>query len=107
MTRRKKTLIIVASILALLVIINFALEPVTLHYANKTLAELKGYRGSIKDVDIHLYRGAYRIDSLEIVKTGAGKEQPFFSAKEIDVSIEWKSLFKGAIVGEFLLRVRP
>ncbi|HEX9980663.1 MAG TPA: DUF748 domain-containing protein [Flavobacterium sp.] len=103
MTKAKKTSIIIVSILALLVIINFALEPIVLHYANKTLAGLKGYRGSIKDVDIHLYRGAYRIDTLEIKKTGAGKEQPFFSADGIDISIEWKALFKGALVGEFLV----
>lgn len=62
----KKTAIIIFSILALLVIINFALGPVALHYGNKALSELKGYRGSIKDVDIHLYRGAYRIDTLEL-----------------------------------------
>ena len=88
-------------IAAVLVAINFALEPVALHYANKALGDLKGYRGSIKDVDIHLYRGAYRIDTLEISKINKGKTEPFFKAAGIDISIEWKSLFNGAIVAEF------
>jgi hypothetical protein len=86
------------------IILNFALEPVALHYANKALSELKGYKGSIKDVDIHLYRGAYTIDSLTLQKVQKGKTQPFFSTSQIDISIEWKSLFKGAIVGEFLVK---
>lgn len=85
----------------MLVIINFALEPVALHYVNKALADLKGYKGSVKDVDIHLYRGAYRIDSLIIEKIDKGKTQPFFAAPGTDISIEWKSLFNGAIVAEF------
>ncbi|TDW46655.1 uncharacterized protein DUF748 [Flavobacterium sp. 270] len=101
MKRLKKSLLIVLGILLLLVAINFALEPVALHYANKALGDLKGYKGSIKDVDIHLYRGAYRIDTLVIDKMEKGKSQPFFKAAGIDISIEWKSLFKGAIVGEF------
>lgn len=99
----KRFWIITGSIIALLIIANFALEPVALHYANKALGELKGYKGSIKDVDIHLYRGAYRIDSLVIEKVEKGKSQPFFEAPGIDISIEWKSLFKGAVVGEFSL----
>lgn len=97
----KKTGLIITGILVLLVAINFALEPIALHYANKALADLKGYKGSIKDVDIHLYRGAYRIDTLVIDKIDNGKSRPFFLATGIDISIEWKSLFKGAFVGEF------
>ncbi|MBS7229416.1 hypothetical protein KHA90_00120 [Flavobacterium psychroterrae] len=73
----KKTGLIITGIAVLLVAINFALEPVALHYANKALADLKGYKGSIKDVDIHLYRGAYRIDTLVIDKIDNGKTQPF------------------------------
>ncbi len=97
----KKALVIFLSSCLLLVAINFALEPVALHYVNKALAELKGYKGSVKDIEIHLYRGAYRIDTLEINKIEKGKSKPFFKAAGIDISIEWKSLFKGAIVGEF------
>jgi hypothetical protein len=103
MKRYKKTGIVILSVAALLVAVNFALEPVALYYANKALADLKGYKGSIKDVDIHLYRGAYRIDTLQIEKIDKGKSQPFFSANGIDISIEWKSLFEGAVVAEFVV----
>jgi hypothetical protein len=104
--KTKKISIIVLSIAVVLVGINFALEPLALHYANKALSELKGYKGSIKDIDIHLYRGAYRIDTLVIEKVNNGKAKPFFKANGIDISIEWRSLFKGAIVSEFYVE-RP
>ena len=102
MTRKaKKISIIVAAVAVFLVALNFLLEPVALHYANKSLSQLKGYKGSIKDIEIHLYRGAYRIDTLVIEKVQDGSTQPFFKANGIDISVEWKSLFKGSIVSEF------
>ncbi|MGB0176985.1 MAG: DUF748 domain-containing protein [Owenweeksia sp.] len=94
---------ILGGIILLFIILHFALEPVALHYANKALANLKGYKGHIEDVDIHLYRGAYRIDSLEIVKIDGENQTPFFSTSAIDISIQWSALFKGRIVGEIIL----
>jgi len=105
-SRKKKILITSVSIVVFLVLLNFLLEPVALHYANKSLAELKGYKGSIRDIEIHLYRGAYRIDTLVIEKVNDGKTTPFFKADGIDISVEWKSLFKGSIVSEFVVE-RP
>ncbi|QYJ68480.1 DUF748 domain-containing protein [Flavobacterium litorale] len=101
MKKFKKLWITLGSIIVLLIIANFALEPVALHYVNKALANIEGYKGSVKDIDIHLYRGAYRIDSLEIKKIEKDGTEPFVAADAIDISIQWKSLFKGAITGEF------
>lgn len=101
MKHYKKTGIIVFSIIVLLIAINFALEPIALYYVNKALMDLKGYKGSVKDIDIHLYRGAYRIDTLVIEKVDKQKTIPFFVAPGMDISIEWKSLFHGAVVAEF------
>lgn len=70
---------------------------------NKTLKEIPGYAGSIDDVDIHLYRGAYSIDNLDILREDSVTTTPFFSSKKIDLSIEWSAIFNGAIVGEIEL----
>ncbi len=88
-----------------LVILNFALEPVAKHYVNKALGDLKGYEGEVQDIDIALWRGAYRIDSLDIrlVDSVTQEQSPFFSVGAIDISIQWAALFKGAIVGEFVV----
>jgi hypothetical protein len=63
---------------------------------------MEGYRGHINDIDLALIRGAYKIDSIYLNKydSATGKETPFFNASLIDLSVEWKALFHGSIVGE-------
>jgi hypothetical protein len=98
---------IILGIIILLVIIRLILPYVVLHYANKTLSEMHGYRGHVRDIDIALYRGAYKINDIYINKkdSASGMESPFFESHVIDLSVEWRSLFHGRLVGElkFLL----
>src|SRR5690349_4962440 len=91
-------------IVGVLVIARLILPYVVLHYTNKTLASMDGYYGHIDDIDIALIRGAYRIDSIYINKhdSATQKQTPFFSARAIDLSVEWKALFHGSIVGELI-----
>lgn len=104
MSKKQKTLIAVCSIIAVVVVIRLALPYVVLHYANKSLAEMEGYYGHIHDIDLAIIRGAYKIDSIYInkVDSATNKQTPFFGAKEIDLSVEWKALFHGSIVGELV-----
>jgi hypothetical protein len=67
---------------------------------------LDGYSGSIEDVDLNLWRGAYEVEGVRIVKTGGRVPTPFFSAAELDISIEWGALLDGALVTEIDLH-RP
>lgn len=69
-------------------------------YVNRKIEALDGYSGSVKDIDIHLWRGAYQIHDLDIYKTNGGLKTPFVAAKTIDFSIEWRALLKGTIVSE-------
>jgi hypothetical protein len=98
----RKTLKILLIIVVVLVAIRLALPYVVLYYANKTLSEMKGYRGHIDDIDLAIIRGAYKIDSIYLNKydSATQKETPFFGAKLIDLSVEWQSLLHGSIVGE-------
>jgi len=98
----KRSIKIILGVVALLVVIRLILPYVVLHYANKTLASMDGYYGHIEDIDLAIIRGAYKIDSIYLNKKDSAtqKESPFFSASSIDLSVEWKSLFKGSIVGE-------
>ena len=66
---------------------------------------MDGYYGHVKDVDIALIRGAYRLDSIYINKhdSTTDKQTPFFSSRAIDLSVEWRALFHGSIVGELIL----
>lgn len=100
MKTRYKVLI---GVLLVLIIIRLALPTIVKKYVNKTLENTEGYTGHVEDIDIALYRGAYRIDGLEIHSTEQDMERPFFSARGIDLSISWRDIFKGAITGEVIL----
>ena len=103
--RKKKLTIIFVSILILLVIIRLVLPFVVLRLVNDRLTKIKGYYGHVVDIDIALIRGAYQLDSIYLnkVDTISNRQTAFFSASVIDLSVEWKALFKGSIVGEIII----
>src|SRR6478752_7485803 len=102
--KKRLTLKIILAIVIVLVTARLILPYVVLHYANKTLASMRGYYGHIEDIDIALIRGAYKIDSVYLNKrdTVTEKQTPFFEAQLVDLSLEWKALFHGSIVGELV-----
>lgn len=90
--------------IALLLIIARLLLPYLLEkYVNKTLNDIPGYAGGVEDIDVALYRGAYVIEGLWLDKENATLDAPLLNFPESDISIEWKSLFKGRIVSEIVL----
>jgi hypothetical protein len=103
-SKRKKMAIILFTIVGLLVIIRLILPYVLLHYANRYLANMKGYYGHIETIDLALIRGAYRIDSICLNKVDdqSHKQTQFFSASVVDLSLEWKALFHGDFVGKLV-----
>lgn len=97
-------------LLVLLIGLRIALPYIVLRLLNKQLAGIKEYYGHIADVDIHLYRGAYVVKDMYLVKLeheGQNKKTdsiPFFKTPNIDLSIEWKSIFKGRVVGKVYMQ---
>lgn len=102
--RRKKLFIIFGSIIAILIIFRLLLPFIVLKYVNKKLGSLQEYYGHVEDIDIALIRGAYVIKDIHLVKLGNEQGDkdtiPFFKSSAIDLSVQWKALFKGRIVGE-------
>lgn len=99
----KTTYKVIIVVVVILIGVRLYLPTLVKNYVNKSLAEIPEYTGSIADIDLHLFRGAYVIDSLTIEKEGGKVPVPFVSADRIDLSVEWRALFKGAIVGEIYL----
>lgn len=87
-----------------LVIIRLLLPYIVLHYANKTLTTMPGYYGHISDIDLSLYRGAYQIKEIFLNKVDDKSHQQteFFKAQKVDLTIQWKPLFKRRIVGQLV-----
>jgi hypothetical protein len=100
MTRRNRILVGLAIVVVVLVAARLALPYAVEDYANRRLAALEAYDGHVGDIDIHLWRGAYSIDDIEIVKKGAKRPVPFFRARRVDLSVEWRSLMRGRVVAE-------
>lgn len=102
----KTTFVIVIVLVVLLVGLRIALPYIVKDYVNKTLSNMEGYSGHINDVDIHLIRGAYTIEGIEIKKVTGKIPVPFFEADAIELSLQWSELFNGAIVAKIILE-RP
>lgn len=65
---------------------------------------MDGYYGHIEDIDLAIIRGAYKIDSIYLNKVDSNtqKRTPFLAASFVDLSVEWKALFHGSVVGEMV-----
>ena len=99
----KKGWIIITAIIIVLIAIRLVLPYFVKNYVNNVLADLDGYRGSVRDVDLDLYRGAYVIKGITIVKTGDSIPVPFVDVARIDLSVHWKAIFNGSVAGEVIL----
>jgi hypothetical protein len=87
--------------LAALLIAARAYAPILVQrYVNGVLDRANGYNGQIGDVDLALLRGAYQIEDVDIVKTGGKAPVPLLRSPLVDLSIEWRALFDGNLVGE-------
>jgi len=67
-------------------------------YVNQVLDSIPGHKGTVADIDIDLYRGAYRIHQLKLYKKTGNIPTPFINIEVVDLSIEWGALFHGRIV---------
>nr|WP_314490327.1 DUF748 domain-containing protein [uncultured Pseudomonas sp.] len=91
--RYRWPLIGVATLVVLLVALHVALPILVRDYLNDKLADMGEYRGQVSDVDIALWRGAYKINGLKIVKTSGKVPVPLLEAPVIDISVSWHSLW--------------
>jgi hypothetical protein len=93
----------IISIVVLLVAARLAMPYAIEHYVNRQLNKGPVYGGSIGDVTVHLYRGAYKIHDIRITKMTGNVPVPLFVARTMDLSVNWEELFHGAVVGKIFL----
>jgi len=96
----------IVSLVVLIVAARLALPHVVKRYVNQQLNTIPEYRGSVADIDMQLIRGAYKIKGLKLEKVEGQVPVPFLSIPEVDLSVQWKELFHGSLVGEVELH-RP
>lgn len=99
----RRSVKIFVGVLVVLVAIRVLLPFIGLVTINHLLKnKLGNYTGHIEDFDLSLWRGAYQVQGFEIKKNNSNLP-PLISAKEIDLSIVWASLFKKEISGDIIL----
>jgi len=92
-----------AAIVLVLIAVRLALPFALRDYANRQLNKSHDYGGSIGHVTVHLWRGAYRIHDINIVKRDGKVSMPFFSANYLDLSLQWSELIHGKLVSIILM----
>jgi hypothetical protein len=93
-------LIVIIFLIAIRLALPFAVKA----YVNHELNMAHDYSGTIGSINMALWRGGYRIHQIQIHRRTENVQSPLFSAPEVDLSVEWRELFHGSIVGEIVLR---
>lgn len=97
----KKRYIVLISILVLLVVIRLMLPVIAKNQINKALDNIEGYHGSIDDISMSLYKGAFNIGDLVIYEEASeDPETPIIRLPVLDFSLDWRALLKGHLVSE-------
>jgi len=91
---------VVLGLILLLAVLRLLLPFAVERYVNRQLNKAHDYGGSIGSVHIQLWSGRYRINNMRIFKGTGGIRVPFFAAGRIYLSVEWKELFHGSVVGQ-------
>lgn len=103
-TRKKSMahrLIVAFVVLAIVLVgVRLALPYIVKDYVNNRLQQMESYTGSVEAVHLAIWRGAYTIDDILIEKRAATGNEPFFSADRLKLSLQWRALFNGALVGK-------
>lgn len=92
----------ILTLLILAVVIRLALPYAVRYYVNRQLNHIPEYQGHVEKVHLHLYRGAYSVENLQIVKTNGSVPVPFISMPEMDLAVDWHELFHGSVVGRVI-----
>jgi hypothetical protein len=69
-------------------------------YVNRTLDRSPDYTGSVGDINVHLWRGAYTIHDIQIDKRTHAVPVPFFESPRVDFSLSWHALWNGQARGK-------
>ncbi len=75
------------------------------HAINTRLSQVEGYSGRVENVNIRLFRGAYQLREVTVLKQEATGLEPLLAVDTIDFSLAWRELLRGRIVSDIALIV--
>ncbi len=72
-------------------------------YVNRVLDRNILYEGKIGDVTVNLWRGAYSISDVRLLKTTGNVPVPFIECKTLELAVQWNAILHGKIVGQVVM----
>jgi len=104
-TPSRRVILWIAIPLVVLLAARIAAPYVIRHAINTRLARVEGYSGRVENINIRLFRGAYQLRDVTILKREASGLEPLLDVDTIDFSLAWRELFNGRIVSDIALIV--
>ena len=102
-SRLRKVCLVLLLLAIPLIAARVALPSMVRWYVVRTIDRTPGYEGRIGDIDVHLWRGAYTINDVRLMKRIANVPVPFFAARQLDLAIEWKAILHRKLVGKVVI----
>ena len=96
----RRVVVTVAVLGAVLLAARVALPFVVKRLVADRLQRIPGYTGYVNDIDLHLWRGAYTLHGVGILRQNGRVREAFFLAKDIDFSLAWRELWHRKIVSD-------
>jgi hypothetical protein len=72
-------------------------------YVNRALDRNLLYEGRIGDITLNLWRGAYSIADIRLIKKTGNVPTPLFYAKRLELAIQWDAILHGKMVGQVVM----
>jgi hypothetical protein len=108
--KRRLTWRILAIILIVIIGVGCCVRPalprVVRWYVNRILDRNALYTGRIGDVTLNLWRGAYSISDVRILKRAGDVPVPLIHISRLELAIQWPALYHGKMVGQVVM-VQP
>src|SRR4051794_7132926 len=95
--------VVVLCLAVLLIAARLAAPTAVRWYVNRTINRSEMYEGRIGAVQLHLWRGAYEIDDVRLLKKTGNVPVPLFAAKRVDFAMQWDALMHGKAVGQMVM----
>src|SRR5437762_13792774 len=86
-------------LILLLVAARLALPSYLHSYVSRALARSPDYNGSVGTIGVSLWRGAYAIHDLKIVRVTNFVPVPFFESPTVHLALDWRALVHGTARG--------
>jgi hypothetical protein len=91
-SRKRIAAITLLTIIVIVICIRLMLPRGVRWYVNRTLDRNLLYQGKIGDVSLSLWRGAYSISDIRLIKKSGNVPTPLFHADRLELAIQWNDI---------------